>query len=429
MRTLTTALLLFAAVSASASCGRATRSDNGSGASGRASSATWSVIVQPLQSPSGPNSSEPQLTASERGPVLSWIERAGTMTHLKFSERSSSGWSAAMTAASGSDWFLSYADVPSVMRKRDGTLVAQWLRTTDPRTEGYDLLLSYSRDEGKTWARPFTPHHDGTRFQHGFASFVELPGDALGLVWLDGRNSEFLDNDPTSGTMTLRYAAYDSGWKQTAEAEIDHNACECCSTAVVATTDGMLVAFRDRVVTGDKEIRDIAVARIENGKWTEPRAVYNDNWEMYACPVNGPALSARGTQVAVAWFTVKNETGQAYAAFSNDAGRTWGTPIRLDDAASLGRVDIDLLDDGSAVATWVEYADRRGQFRLRRVDPSGTKSPAITVAGVQGSSTSGFPRFARHGNELVFAWTESAQGGGEGDTTLTVKTAVAQLPQ
>jgi hypothetical protein len=85
------------------------------------------VAVQSLESPAGRNSSEPQLELSDRGVLLSWIERQGATTILKFAERTASGWTQPMTAASGSDWFLSYADVPSVMRKRDGTLVAQWL--------------------------------------------------------------------------------------------------------------------------------------------------------------------------------------------------------------------------------------------------------------------------------------------------------------
>ena len=152
----------------------------------------------------------------------------------------------------------------------------------------------------------------------------------------------------------------------------------------------MLIAFRDR---SDKEIRDIAVSRFENGKWTDAMTVHNDNWEVYGCPVNGPALSASGRQVAVAWFTAKNDQGQAYAALSNDAGRTWGAPIRLDDGVSLGRVDVEVLDDGSAVATWVEYADGRSQLRMRRIEASGTRSGALSVASsIEGGSASGFPR-------------------------------------
>ena len=136
----------------------------------------------------------------------------------------------------------------------------------------------------------------------------------------------------------------------------------------MVTPDGVVAAFRDR---SPKEIRDIHVSRLENGKWTDAQVVHADNWEIDACPVNGPALSARGRQLAAAWFTGKDDKGQAFAAFSSDAGRTWGAPIRLDDETSLGHVDIEMLDDGSAVATWVEFADDRSQFRMRRVEPSG----------------------------------------------------------
>jgi len=206
------------------------------------------------------------------------------------------------------------------------------------------------------------------------------------------------------------------------DTEIDHRVCECCPTTAVATADGVLTAFRDR---SDDEVRDIAVSRLEGGKWTAPELVSQDNWQLDFCPVNGPMLSARGRDVVAAWFTVKNELGQAYAAFSSDAGRTWGKPIRLDDGGSLGRVDVELLDDGSAVASWVEYAQGASDFRFRRVDPSGARSAPITVAGVSGGRASGYPRIARQGNELILAWSDS--GPGE-DGQLQVQTAVGQLP-
>jgi hypothetical protein len=125
------------------------------------------------------------------------------------------------------------------------------------------------------------------------------------------------------------------------------------------------------------------------------------------------------------WFTVKNDLGQVYAAFSTDAGRTWGMPIRLDDGGSLGRVDVELLDDGSAVASWVEYAEGRSDFRIRRVEPSGAKSAPVNVAAVTGGQASGYPRIARIDDELIFAWTDSAI---DASGALQLQTAVAQLP-
>ena len=384
---------------------------------------TWTLDVQRLQSPAGSNSSEPQLSVSDGGLLLSWVERAGQSTTLKFAERTGSGWTQPVTAAAGPNWFLSYADVPSVMRKQDGTLVAQWLLTTEAKFEGYDLLLSYSQDEGKTWAQPFRPHHDGTMFQHGFASLFDLPDNGLGVIWLDGRNSEFKDDDPTSGTMTLRYAAFDAQWKQTIDTEIDHNVCECCQTAAAITPEGPLVAYRNRT---DNEIRDIATSRLQNGKWTPESIVHNDNWEIYACPVNGPALAVRGQNAAIAWFTVKNDLGQAYAAFSNDAGRTWGTPIRLDEGGSLGRVDIELLDDGSAVASWVEFRKEASEFRVRLITPDGVRSAPVTIAPVSSGRGTGFPRMAVHDDELVFAWSNAPDDARP--EVLQLNTATAELP-
>jgi hypothetical protein len=306
--------------------------------------------------------------------------------------------------------------VPSVIRLDNGTLAANFLQATNAAIEAYDLQLTYSKDDGKTWSAPFKPHNDGTQTQHGFASFVQMPGEGLGVMWLDGRDIA-ASTDFAGGNMAVRFAAFDADWKQTMDSEVDGKVCECCPTSAVVTDDGVLTAFRDR---DDKEIRDIHVSRLDNGKWTAPVPVHRDNWEIYACPVNGAMLSARGRTVAAAWFTVKNDQGQSYAAFSSDAGRTWGTPIRLDDAGSTGRVDIELLENGRAVATWIEFVDQRSELRLRMVDPEGARSPAITVAE---RPANGYPRITRQGNELILAWTESV--GEEGSA---LKTGVARLP-
>jgi len=373
----------------------------------------WSVTLQPLATPVAGMAIEPQVSVSSRGVLLSWVEQAGKTATLKFAERTGSGWSPARTIVSGDDWFLSYADLPMVLRLSDGTLVANWLKTTNAQIEAYDLPITYSRDDGKTWAAPIYPHHDKTETMHGFASFVEMPDGGVGVAWLDGRDIA-TSTDFAGGNMGIRFATFDKQFKQTSETQIDAKVCECCSTSAVATRDGVLTAYRDR---DDKEIRDIHVSRLESGKWSPSVAVHDDKWEIYACPVNGPMLSARGRDVAAAWFTAKNDQGQAWAAFSNDSGGTWSAPIRLDDGESTGRVDIELLDDGTAVAGYVEFANQRSQFRIRRISRDGAKSPPITV-GQDGGRSSGFPRIARNGSELVFAWTE-----GE-----TIKTAVAALP-
>ncbi len=403
----------------------------------QAHSTDWTLQIDSLTSAAPDGSAQPQLSVSSRGVLLSWIDRGEREREvLRFAERTPTGWSEARTVASGDDWFVNWADVPSVTRLEDGTLAAHWLQMSGEGTYAYDVRLSYSKDDGRTWSPSFTPHHDGTQTEHGFASLFQVPGAGLGLIWLDGRamkpeshddhdaptkaqTTQMAQTTEAGGAMSVRFATFDATWKQTAEMPVDLRVCECCPTTAVVTSDGPLVAFRNR---SDEEIRDIYVSRLENGAWTEPKAVHDDGWKIPACPVNGPMLSARGRDVVIAWFTVKEDGGRAFVAFSNDAGRTFGAPIRLDDAATLGRVDIQLLPDGSAVATWIEFAGGTSQLRARRVQPSGATSPALIVSSINKERSSGYPRVAAHGNEIVFAWTESENG------QTRVRTAVARLP-
>jgi len=372
--------------------------------------------IEPVTLGASEPSLAPQLTVTGDRALVSWLETQGRTSLLKFAERTPSGWSEPRTAASGDDWFTSPADVPSVLRLEDGTLVAQWLQTTDEHLEAYDVRLAFSKDEGRTWSAPTSPHHDGTKTQHGFASLFQTPGGGLGLVWLDGRAVD-PDPDKHKDNMSLRAASFDRDGKEIHETAVDERVCDCCPTAIAITADGPIAAFRDR---STDEVRDISVARLIKDQWTPSQTVHADGWQIDACPVNGPAMSARGREVAVAWMTGKDDRGRAFAAFSNDAGATFGAPIRLDDAASQGRVGIALTDDGSAVASWIELANQRGQLQVRRINSSGERGPAQTVAGAGAERTSGYPRLTRRGDELLLAWTQTSDGRS------TVRTAVAR---
>jgi hypothetical protein len=383
----------------------------------------WALQVETLATPALSDSAQPQLSVSSRGVLLSWVEKAGDRAALKFSERTPTGWSAPRTVASGTDWFVNWADVPSVMRLADGTLAAHWLQKSGADTYAYDVRLSYSRDDGKTWAASFTPHHDGTGTEHGFASLFQMPGSAggLGIVWLDGRNMKSghagAGGNHDTGDMSLRFASFDRNWKQTAETALDARVCECCPTAVTVTSDGPVVAYRDRAAG---EIRDIHVTRLASGQWTEPVPVSKDDWQFPACPVNGPALSARGRNVAAAYFQAKDGKPKSFVAFSSDAGQRFGTAIRLDEEGSLGRVDVEMLSDGSAAVAYIDLAANRAEFRVKRVQPGGAASAPVTIANLANDRSSGYPRMALHNGELVFAWVDREGGS-------SVRTAFARL--
>ena len=269
------------------------------------------------------------------------------------------------------------------------------------------MKISFSRDEGRTWSAPVMPHHDGTRTEHGFVSFAPWPGGGVGLVWLDGRDyarfatAEHHGAELMKAEMALRSTIFRNG-TQAAEMVVDSRVCDCCPTALTSTDNGLVVAYRDR---SPSEVRDIFVARFEDGRWLPGRAVHEDNWKIAACPVNGPALASRGKRVAIAWFTVVNGEGRVNVAHSADAGATFGAPQRVDDGRPEGRVDVVVLEDGSAIVQWIERLEPGAEVRMRRVTADGRIGPATRVATITSDRASGYPRIVAAGNELVFAWT------------------------
>ena len=368
-----------------------------------------SIAVEPIASPAGANSSAPQLTVDGDRAILSWIERSGKQSALKFAERTATGWSEVRTVVASDHLMVNSADVPSVRAMPDGTLAAHWMEENGPDPEAYDLRLAWSAD-GRAWSAPVAPNRDKTISQHGFASLFPTAGGGLGLVWLDGRTTHGEEGD-----MQLRAAMYDGAHKQLSDTMIDARVCECCPTAVALAADGPVAAYRNRSAG---EIRDIHVTRLAAGRWTMPVPVHRDNFKIEGCPVNGPAIAARGKDVVVAWFTAPNEMNRSYLTFSHDGGKTFGAPVRADDKESLGRVVVALEKSGSAIVGWVESAAQTPQFQIRRVQPNGTRSAAVTVANQSGTR---YPRMALVRDEVVLAWTESEQESSR------VKTARARV--
>jgi len=368
------------------------------------------LIVRASDSPTDGDSREPELNATHDGRIiLSWVEKIGAKRYaLRTATRDGNGWSEVRTVAQGENWFVNWADFPSVVTLRDGSLAAHWLVKSGTGTYAYNVNIARSKDGGKTWSKPIVPHLDNTQTEHGFVSLIPLPDGRVGAVWLDGRNMKNMKDEgdehtPSSESMTLRYAAIDADGKLSDEAQLDERVCECCQTSAALTSEGTIVVYRDRSQT---EVRDIYSVRQGNGTWGAPRPVHSDNWEINGCPVNGPSIAAADRRVAVAWFTEAGDQPRVKVAFSGDAGATFGGPIQVDDGEAAGRVDALLLPDGSALVCWMSGTTEGGAIKVRRIRPDGALGPVSVIAETDISRSSGFPRMARLGDEVHFAWTE-----------------------
>ena len=358
----------------------------------------------PLQA--GAGSGQPNLAVAPDGRVhLSWIEKLGEgRFSLRFSTLEKDVWSAPRVIAEGSNWFVNWADFPSMIALPDGSLAAHWLVKSAPGTFDYDVTISRSFDGGKTWSKPFVPHRDGVKAEHGFVSLLAAKDGNLAAVWLDGREMKpgAGDHDHGHGEMTLRYVKVKRDGTLTDEAVLDSRVCECCQTSAAMTADGPVVVYRDR---SEQELRDISIVRLRDSKWSQPQPVFKDGWQINGCPVNGPSVAASGRRVAVAWYMGVNDKPRVKLIFSNDAGASFGEPITIDDGNPAGRVETLMLADGTAMVCWLEKVTGGGEVRVRRVRPDGKFDPAMIVSGTGTARSNGFPQMARVGNKLVFAWT------------------------
>ena len=102
--------------------------------------------------------------------------------------------------------------------------------------------------------------------------------------------------------------------------------------------------------------------------------------------------------------------------FSTDNGESFGKPVRVDGGKPAGRVDVALLEDETAVVSWLE----QGEIRLRRVGPSGPLGPPTVAAKTSESRASGFPRLARMEQDLFLAWTETGEPSHVRTAVLTI---------
>jgi hypothetical protein len=367
---------------------------------------TLTVAMEPIGSPAGSGSGQPYLATDDGDVYLSWLEASSEGGHdLRIARHDGADWTEPTTIAHREGFFVNWADFPSVSVGPGATLWAHWLERSGAGTYAYGVRVVRSDDGGATWSEPWTPHDDDSPTEHGFVSTAAM-ADAVGFAWLDGRRYvEGADGFPPSHEMTLRYRSVDALGTPGPEMLVDGRVCDCCQTDSAVTEQGPVVVYRDR---SDAEVRDIYIARLVDGAWTEGAPVHDDGWEIAGCPVNGPAVVADGSSVAVAWFAAPDDVARVKVAFSHDAGATFGTPTVVDDGNPGGRVDLLMMADGSVLVSWLERTGgENAEIRIRRVDPDGASSESAAVSKSTDARASGFPRMVEAGDgSIVAAWTD-----------------------
>ncbi len=353
----------------------------------------------------------PRVSSTETGGLLmSWFEKVdSTNWALQWSEFSKGTWTESQSITASDPYFVNWADFPSIYQVDGDNLVAHWLQKSGKAPFDYNVQISHSTDRGKSWSKSVIPHGDmDPKGEHGFLSFFQQQDESVGFVWLDGRHMGAYDPvTHTMGDMALYRSSMNNG-QLGPEIMIDSRTCECCPTSAIRTDNSVLIAYRDR---SEKEIRNINIIRYADGKWFDPYPVYDDNWLIGGCPVNGPMLAEYGNNVAIAWYTSPNETPTVNLAFSHNEGASFDVPIRVDLSMPIGRVDLTWISQTEVMVSWIETAEETTDIVTAIVSTNGDVQPPRIVTEIQPGRVSGYPQMEKVEDLLFFAWTEGGEQG------------------
>ncbi len=352
-----------------------------------------------ILSPAGVNSEDPVYFTTQEGNMgLSWLEKNGKEATFKFSVYKNSNWTEPKTLVSGESVLTNWADFPGI-QTNGANWVAWFLQMNNPDTFAYDVMVMQSSDNGKSWSTPKRIHSDSTITEHGFVSAVPAK-NGFQVMWLDGRLAT-----SESPIFTVRAAHLNFNGDTSNRVILDDNTCTCCQTSMLNTGDDNFIAlYRDRT---DEEIRDIAGVNFNNeGGLEEPQIVFNDEWHISGCPVNGPRSVMNGTELGVVWFTMgKDGVAKVKFVTSTDGGKTYSKSVIIDEK-NLGRVDV-LSNNESYFISYIDQAETGGEIKVVEVKDRKIVNTFL-VTNVSSSRKTGFPRMAltSTGDGIYVAYTD-----------------------
>lgn len=366
-----------------------------------------SSLIESLESPAGDHSSLPHLVLGKDNVLyLSWVQKGDSnQTTMMYSRMQDSSWDTPETIASGTNWFVNWADYPMLAVDKHGNMLAHYLAKSSAGTYSYDINVITKKADSTDWSLPLPPHTDNTPTEHGFVTILPNEDSTFTLAWLDGRHTSGGGHDGhgSNSAMTLRTAVMDMQGQLSKEAELDARVCDCCQTTGVLTAKGPLFIYRDRSVD---EVRDMAYVSKLDSVWSIPKLVAEDNWNIEGCPVNGPRAATLGETVATAWYTAALNRPKVKVAFKVEAD--FEEPILVDDTSPIGRVDIVMKNAETAIVSWLD-GGANPAIKYREVKRNGSMSAVYVLQHTSDERGSGFPQMEIWNNVLYFAWTEMGE--------------------
>ena len=350
-----------------------------------------------------PGSMSPHLSTSKSNiTILNWLEPTDEGHRIQFS-RYDSAWTNPSSVIQGDDWFINWADFPSVINFNENEYAAHWLKKSGKSTYAYDAYISISNDDGKSWSQPIKAHDDKTQTEHGFLSFYEHENE-LGFIYLDGRKmANDATHDKSHSSMSLRSGTIDKNLRLIDTQSIDGLVCECCQTDITITDKGPIGVYRDR---SEEETRDIFITKLEDGVWGKGKPLHLDNWKINGCPVNGPVITGNNNDITVAWYTRAGGRSNIKIAKSTDYGETFGNPILLGTNETVGHISMTNDAKGNSWLLWQRSANKGSvELILTKIESESNEIMHKVIEEAGKTPRFSFPQITRNNDQIILAYS------------------------
>jgi hypothetical protein len=297
---------------------------------------------------------------------------------------------------------------PKIVVDREGRIAVAFSIFRDKAFNG-QVLYSRSSDGGKDFAepKPITSSNESQRFE---AMALDQDG-SLFVAWIDKRNRVPVQQEGRKyeGAAVFFASSRDGGATYSEARMLKDNTCECCRLGIAFAGPGRpAVVFRN-IFEGS--IRDHAVMTFADPSTPgEIRRVSVDDWQISACPHQGPSLSisAAGTY-HVTWYTNGKARKGLFYARSKDGGVTFSDPVQVGRADRSPSRPFVIAGPHELAMVWKEFDGEKTTVNLM-TSPDDGASWSAPKAIASTSDTSDHPLLVTDGRRTYLSWMTKADG-------------------
>lgn len=336
--------------------------------------------------------------------AVEWLDFGAAEVRLSRSTDGGRSFEPAVTVTGGSDDAPARKTFHDLAVAPDGTVYISWI---DARERDRFRRDRFVRGAGRTATRTLASPAGDETVASPAAEWA--PGSAMRAI--AAHPSEFEnateDREPQTDVRVAR--STDGGRTFSPGVVVDTASCPCCRTAIAVDRDGVIhVAWRK---IHDGEVRDVAVARSEDGglSFSAPVRAREDGWVFPGCPHAGPSLAVDGDgALHLAWYTGREGRPGVFHASSSEWSRGFGPATDVMAGDWVPASQVKLAADGPTV--WIAWDDRRHEepeVRLAAIgSPRRNGSEASTIHAPIHTARGLSPALAAANGRVVLAWLD-----------------------